>query len=454
MSHHSRHNNVNEIYVDHSGPSIANQERGDIIAVDAGENRDHSVQSRPHSRPHHAPQLHGDHIKHRSRFQRHIHLTLHRWLQNQSALSPITPPEKPNTEVEDVISSYHQNRVRKCRHPPSYVLVEEPIGVNPYETERHHTEQIYKHHGKSATGIYQRNSDDVEGVNIVDRYPELPRGERRHLKVRLVEAHGGRTWWESEDPPSRTRVHEHLSQGDANENTHQAIIPTFRRADHHHPIKLSLFFYLMRYGKPVTTKIPRYMPENFTADPRWTDRKFGRMLLEEYRKIRTFWSLKKIRFVVFLLLKKHDQNWVAEKRVDIIENADESAMSHFQYQLRYLPRGNATKWVTELNKIAISRGYRMVEIIEGFDIWRIVSALGLCVLLSTVIAVVYGSLRGDWSTGFTIASYILVCLGLFLAVFTVYEYLNLDKVDPVQDFDLERNVIYSIRDVREFLPVS
>ena len=57
--------------------------------------------------------------------------------------------------------------------------------------------------------------------------------------------------------------------------------------------------------------------------------------------------------------------------------------------------------------------------------------------MSTTIAAIYASLTKDWSTGFTIVSYVVACLALVLAVFSVSD---LEKLSSLACYDLEERV--------------
>ncbi|KAJ9625998.1 hypothetical protein H2204_010297 [Knufia peltigerae] len=167
----------------------------------------------------------------------------------------------------------------------------------------------------------------------------------------------------------------------------------------------------------------------------WTICRRGR------RSIWDLTSMRTIGFAVFIRFERtvkrgHDPgNYFVTARAPAISAEGQEAVSHFVYMMRY-PLQKSKMMLFLLDRMAGStkRGndhntFYAVEIKETFDTSKIYFLLAVLILVSTAAGVVYSVLKSDPGTGLSIASYILTCLSLILAVVVAGEWLGLRKPD-------------------------
>lgn len=86
------------------------------------------------------------------------------------------------------------------------------------------------------------------------------------------------------------------------------------------------------------------------------------------------------------------------------------------------------EWVNSLDELIEPGAVIDLEIKETFDSTKIYVALLLVILLSLGVALGYGfSRNNDFSTGFSIASWLITAFGFFAAIVAAGEYFGLDS---------------------------
>ncbi|KXS97083.1 hypothetical protein AC578_10804 [Pseudocercospora eumusae] len=219
-------------------------------------------------------------------------------------------------------------------------------------------------------------------------------------------------------------------------------------------LKLQLKLVLTRHGE-------RYKSRGFVYEQStWDDFEFARRLTHEYRRLKTehiglvqkLTAYKAISFVYFLQYHafpdpayKHGRWQISDKKA-IMSQDDDRGRAFFTFQLRKKARSvsklfhvfsdNGEKrrqkhsrvWVDSLDELIEPGAVIDLEIKETFDTAKIYAALLLVILVSLGAALGYGfAMNNDFSTGFSIASWLITAFGFFAAIVAAGEYLGLDK---------------------------
>ncbi|KAF7193862.1 hypothetical protein HII31_04752 [Pseudocercospora fuligena] len=219
-------------------------------------------------------------------------------------------------------------------------------------------------------------------------------------------------------------------------------------------LKLQLKLVLTRHGE-------RYKSRGFVYEKgTWDDFEFARRLTHEYRRLKTehiglvqkLTAYKAISFVYFLQYHafpdseyKHGRWQISDKKA-IMNQDDDRGRAFFAFQLRkkarsvsklfHVFRDNGERrrqkhsrvWVDNLDELIEPGAVIDLEIKETFDSTKIYAALLLVILLSLGAALGYGfGMNNDFSTGFSIASWLITAFGFFAAIVAAGEYFGLDR---------------------------
>jgi hypothetical protein len=186
----------------------------------------------------------------------------------------------------------------------------------------------------------------------------------------------------------------------------------------------------------------------------WDDIIFAHRLKEEYRILKatkigfteTIASYAKILFVYFRQYRATSSRtpsgrfdgvkWDVKVFMPITIKDDDSAKTWFMYQLQKLARlrsrweegGIGRKvvgprvWVSRLDTLVEPGAVIDVEVQETFDVTKICVGLLVAILVSLAIALAYGfaTKEKDFSTGFSIASWIITAAGFFAAIVALF----------------------------------
>jgi len=191
----------------------------------------------------------------------------------------------------------------------------------------------------------------------------------------------------------------------------------------------------------------------------WTgghDRNFTAFLNREYRRIISTTSgyigsilhFKTIGAVEFQTWTLNNNTWTLAEVDSIPENlSSRTNLSHFSYQLRHTYE-KATRWSDKLDKLMITATYVhtssqsgaewsfRIHIIEIIDAQSLYVALFGAIFLSATGGLVYGFLRSDFGAGFGIASFVITCLSLLLALFAAADYIGMETPDSFSAMDV------------------
>lgn len=223
---------------------------------------------------------------------------------------------------------------------------------------------------------------------------------------------------------------------------------------HNDKLTLAIKLVLTRHGE-------RYTSRSFTYEQNgWDDIMFAHRLKQEYRTLKTkeigflqkLTSYKVISFVYFLQFRAYPDErfesgrWEISARQPITPNDNDSARSSFMYQLQMKSRTQSSmfstmtgtpkepdqkvtkNWVRRLDNLIEPGTVIDLEVKETFDSMKIYLGLLLGILLSLGVALAYGfTMDSDFSTGFSIASWLITAFGFFAAVVAAGEYLGLDS---------------------------
>ncbi|KIW18089.1 hypothetical protein PV08_02376 [Exophiala spinifera] len=220
---------------------------------------------------------------------------------------------------------------------------------------------------------------------------------------------------------------------------------------------IALYFFSVSKGRIISSRkrelyrtFRELYPHEYSSDvAHSSDVWLVNRLKEHYWTIcrrgqRSIWDLTSMRtigFAIFIRFERtvkrgHDPgNYFVTARAPAISAEGQEAVSHFVYMMRY-PLQKSKMMLFLLDRMAGStkRGndhntFYAVEIKETFDTSKIYFLLAILILVSTAAGVVYSVVKSDPGTGLSIASYILACLSLILAVVVAGEWLGLRKPD-------------------------
>lgn len=219
---------------------------------------------------------------------------------------------------------------------------------------------------------------------------------------------------------------------------------------------LQLKLVLTRHGE-------RYSSDNFPyRSGTWTDIVFAHKLNEQYHSLKTakvgilqkLTAYKKISFVYFIQFHAFPDvrypstgAWLRTDRKPITFRDNPMTRNSFMNQLRRLctkrsilystltgaPRDPPDerpqiRWVSRLDDLIEPGAVIDIDVKETFDSMTIYAGLFFAIILSFAAALGYGfAMQGDFSTGFSLASWMITALGFFAAVVAAGEYIGLDS---------------------------
>ncbi|KAM3424448.1 hypothetical protein BST61_g6452 [Cercospora zeina] len=206
----------------------------------------------------------------------------------------------------------------------------------------------------------------------------------------------------------------------------------------------------------------RYSGEDFTyRKGTWTDIAFARKLNQKYRSLKTakvgivqkLTAYKKISFVYFVQFHAFPDSrypktgaWLQTDRQPIAPKDNAMTRNSFMNQLRRMCRKKSilyntltgtpndrdewqsTRWVSRLDRLIEPGAVIDIDVKETFDSSKIYMGLMFAIIVSLGAAVGYGfAMDNDFSTGFSIASWLITALGFLAAVIAAGEYFGLDS---------------------------
>ncbi|SMR61348.1 unnamed protein product [Zymoseptoria tritici ST99CH_1A5] len=211
------------------------------------------------------------------------------------------------------------------------------------------------------------------------------------------------------------------------------------------PFSAHLRLVVTRHGEIYKSRDIPYVKSS------WDDVQFARRLKEEYRILKatkigfkeTIASYTKIHFVYFRQYHAYSSRrfnqgkWNVSKLIPITALDDEKAKVWFMYQLQKLSslrsrwagaggrdgrrQSAPRKWTCRLDGLIEPGAVIDMEVLETFDVKRICVGLLLAVLFSLAVALAYGfAVDKDFSTGFSIASWIITAAGFFAAIVALF----------------------------------
>ncbi|EME78347.1 uncharacterized protein MYCFIDRAFT_178494 [Pseudocercospora fijiensis CIRAD86] len=234
----------------------------------------------------------------------------------------------------------------------------------------------------------------------------------------------------------------------------RAAVPIYSKGNG--TLKLTLKLVLTRHGE-------RYKSRGFIYEKgTWDDFAFATRLTQEYRRLKTdhiglvqkLTAYKAISFVYFLQYHafpdqayKHGRWQISEKKA-ITNRDDDRGRAFFMFQLRKKARSvsklfhvfreeknsearrqkHSRVWVDNLDELIEPGAVVDLEIKETFDSAKVYAALLLVILISLGAALGYGfGMEKDFSTGFSIAGWLITAFGFFAAIVAAGEYFGLES---------------------------
>ncbi|PPJ56533.1 hypothetical protein CBER1_03902 [Cercospora berteroae] len=206
----------------------------------------------------------------------------------------------------------------------------------------------------------------------------------------------------------------------------------------------------------------RYSGENFPyRSGTWTDVVFARKLNQQYRNLKTakvgivqkLTAYKKISFVYFVQFHAFPDvrygktgAWLRTARQPITFRDNAMTRNSFMNQLQRMCRKKSIlysmftgkpsdrderppiRWVSRLDSLIEKGAVIDIDVQETFDSSKIYMGLMLAIMISLGAALGYGfAMDNDFSTGFSIASWVITALGFLAAVIAAGEYFGLDS---------------------------
>ena len=121
--------------------------------------------------------------------------------------------------------------------------------------------------------------------------------------------------------------------------------------------------------------------------------------------------------------------WQVTARLPITSKDDDEGRANFMYLLRNKDAlEDRYTWADTLENCATVGAVIDLEVVETFDSIKIYWGLLFAILLSLGAALAYGfTMDNDFSTGFSIASWMITAFGFFAAVVAAGEYFGLER---------------------------
>jgi hypothetical protein len=185
----------------------------------------------------------------------------------------------------------------------------------------------------------------------------------------------------------------------------------------------------------------RFKSKPFPYGIGWTDKRFAKELKYQYAHLKRqdvglfqrIVAYKQIAYVIVLQARysKFSGKWVVAKSVPITTKGDKEGRNAFMYLLRH-PRDEC-RWTGTIDKLCKPGAILYLEIIETFDSSVIYAGILLAALLSLGVALAYGfTMDGDFSTGFSIASWLITAFGFFAALVSISEIAGMESFTSFQ----------------------
>jgi len=191
----------------------------------------------------------------------------------------------------------------------------------------------------------------------------------------------------------------------------------------------------------MTRRGRRFKSEPFEYEEGWNDRQLAEELQYQYANLKLqdvgffqkIVAYKQIAYVIMLQARclKEDPKWVVAKSMPITTKGDKEGRNAFMYLLRH-PRDDY-RWTGTIEKLIKPGVILYLEIIETFDSAKVYVGILIAALLSLGVALAYGfTMDGDFSTGFSIASWMITAFGFFAALVSISEIAGLESFTSFQ----------------------
>ncbi|RFU30732.1 hypothetical protein B7463_g5606, partial [Scytalidium lignicola] len=405
---------------------------------------------------------------------------------------PPPPPPPPPPGSSTVHASRPHvvvlNRPPQPPPPPAQMRPPRPVGLNP---EPQAPAAVHMHVPRPS-GAYRppqvpievsgSESDEEEPLYTPLPASERPRTSRHHSSKphsskaqTYIRGGGGPSHHDDEDSMDEARTYFGRLRGGG-----LPILPTRTGAvapavlppptndiSSTKPRRIDLFFFYTSRGKIISSqKSETYWTYQDVCEPRYLHRQdqssdswFVETLHRHYRLInqrreftfKDLISLRTIGFATFIQFQRtvapeNDPiGFAVTARIPAI-NATEDPVSQFKYLLRY-PLQKSKMMLSPLDRLAATPVpnrpvFYVVEIKEAADSNKIYWLLGFLIVLGTVAGVIYSVVTADAATGISIASYIVTCLSLILALVAAGQWLGLSKPDSFSfAYSIEENQV-------------
>jgi hypothetical protein len=128
-------------------------------------------------------------------------------------------------------------------------------------------------------------------------------------------------------------------------------------------------------------------------------------------------------------LRKQDK-WIVVRSMPITDKSDKEGRDAFMNLFRY-PLDDS-RWTATVDGLIVQGAMLHFEITESFDSSKINQGIFVAALVSLAVALAYGfAMDKDFSTGFSIASWLITAFGFIGALFTISEYAG-QEPPPVE----------------------
>ena len=182
------------------------------------------------------------------------------------------------------------------------------------------------------------------------------------------------------------------------------------------------------------------MSEPFWYEKGWTDKRFAEELKSQYAGLRLsdvglFQKLVAYRQIAYVnvLQQKYSRDqrkWVVVRSMPITDKSDKEGRDAFMNLFRY-PLDDS-RWTATVDGLIVQGAMLHFEITESFDSSKINQGIFVAALVSLAVALAYGfAMDKDFSTGFSIASWLITAVGFIGALFTISEYAG-QEPPPVE----------------------
>ena len=196
-------------------------------------------------------------------------------------------------------------------------------------------------------------------------------------------------------------------------------------------ISLKPVLLVARHGRRLRSK-------PFLYEKGWTDKQFADELKLQYAalKLRDVGLLQKLVAYkqiayVHVLQKRYSKDsgkWVVAKSMPITNKSDKEGRDAFMNLFRY-PHVDDCRWTATVDDLIVQGAMLHFEITESFDSSKINVGLFVAALISLGVALVYGfAMDGDFSTGFSIGSWLVTAAGFFAALVSISEYAGQESM--------------------------